>query len=125
MRTVKLIDDNWKNKPQWLQNVLTVGDPIPVLNGIYTVSSYFYDENMKITAYQLAEFDYTSYNSAGLFGVDHFETVIDKHEPNVFINLCGMDFLAEKQKMWLTIDAEDLKYLDLELTLVTVDKKDY
>lgn len=112
MRTVRLINDTWNNKSEWFKNVLSVGDPIPILNEVYTVSAYLYDENNKLSGYQLEEFDYTPYNSAGLFSITHFETVSDEYVPNMVLDLCNIQFLAEKQKLWLTIDEEQLKYLN-------------
>lgn len=124
MIVVKLIDDNWnkENQPEWLKNVLLVGDELPRLNQPYTVENQFYD-NGELVAYRLEGFEHLlNYDeNAGWFKIQRFELISSEFKPNSVVSIGENTFIAEKFYITATFD---LGEADLDIGLETVFVKE-
>jgi hypothetical protein len=104
MKKLKVIDDIWEKEgqPEWVKNVLTVGDKLPKLGEIYIPETEYWDDG-KLIAYKLEEFDFSNYgNHAGLFKQERFEVISDDYTPNFVVSFGDNTFLAEKANIIAT-----------------------
>lgn len=112
MKIVKLIDDFWltEDAPEWIKNVLLVGDELPKLNHVYVVDTEMWDNNSSqlcetVRAYKLEGFDHLDeYHLVGFFKASRFEKVSDEHTPNGFVQIGDMKFICEKIKIIANIN---------------------